>query len=130
MGRGYSSEQWSAWIDEQRESGLSVAAFCDWIGVSQNAFYVRRRKLEAIGSHHSDQAHAARHVGIHVASSDAEARVSAVPSILSSFVPLSVTASQIIEVDLPCGATVRVPNDDASLRRVLSMLLEAGDHGE
>ncbi len=40
--RRYSAEQWSAWIDEQRDSGLTIAAFCGVIGVSENSFYVWR----------------------------------------------------------------------------------------
>jgi hypothetical protein len=43
----------------------------------------------------------------------------------SLFVPLTVVGSPVIEVDLPCGAVVRVPNAESSLRRVLSILLEA-----
>jgi ABC-type metal ion transport system substrate-binding protein len=32
----------------------------------------------------------------------------------------------VIEVDLPCGAVVRVLNDQSSLRRALGVLIEAG----
>jgi len=38
--RRHSAEQWSAWIDEQRDSGQTIAAFCGSIGVSENSFYV------------------------------------------------------------------------------------------
>jgi hypothetical protein len=41
-------------------------------------------------------------------------------------VPLTVLTSPVVEIDLPCGAVVRVPNEDRSLRRVLGILLEAG----
>lgn len=40
-------------------------------------------------------------------------------------VPLTVLTSPVVEIDLPCGAVVRVPNEDRSLRRVLGILLEA-----
>ena len=45
-------------------------------------------------------------------------------------VPLTVIVSPVVEIDLPCGAVVRVPNDDRSLRRVLGILLEAGQTTE
>ena len=41
MAKRYSAEQWAAWVAEERESALSVRDFCDWIGVSQNAFYLQ-----------------------------------------------------------------------------------------
>ena len=47
MGRGYPAEQWAEWVAEQAASGPTVAAFCDSIGVSENSFYVWRRKLRA-----------------------------------------------------------------------------------
>lgn len=85
--RRYSGEQWAEWVREQQESGLSIAAFCDSIGVSANAFYWRRRQL-------------------------AENQCAGVPSSeQSGFVALSlrsVSAVALVEVDLPCGATVRV----------------------
>ena len=49
MGQHYSSEQWAAWVGEQRKSELNVAEFCDWIGVSPNSFYRWRQKLAAKG---------------------------------------------------------------------------------
>ncbi len=55
MSRTYSARQWAEWIEQQKKSGLSVAAFCERIGVSQNAFYWRRRKLaEQTANRHSD----------------------------------------------------------------------------
>ena len=47
MGRGYSAEQWVDWISEHAGSGLMISAFCDSVGVSENSFYVWRRKLQA-----------------------------------------------------------------------------------
>lgn len=105
MGKHYSVEQWAAWVGEQRVSQLNVAEFCDWIGVSLNSFYRWRKKLAAESS-----------------------RLSASKALMSSeprFVPLTVLTSPAVEIDLPCGAVVRVPNDDRSLRRVLGILLEA-----
>lgn len=99
MSRGYSVEQWRIWIAQQRESGLSIAAFCDSIGVSENAFYVRRRRLAETNND------------------------------VQAFVPLSISDAAIsnsgasVEIDLPCGAIVRV-SDHESVRCVLSTLLD------
>ena len=109
MARRYSAEQWAAWVEEQRESALSVRDFCDWIGVSQNAFYLWRRKL------------AARQMHATVTQSSGSKQ----SDVRSLFVPLTVVGSPVIEVDLPCGAVVRVPNEESSLRRVLGILLDA-----
>ena len=49
MARTKSAEVWTLWRDRLRRfqsSGLSVAAFCDWEGVSQAAFYMWRKKLQ------------------------------------------------------------------------------------
>jgi hypothetical protein len=45
-------------------------------------------------------------------------------------VPLTVRTSPVVEIDLPCGAVVRVPNEDRSAHRVLGILLEAGQTAE
>jgi transposase-like protein len=45
MEKRCSANQWAVWVAEQRESALNVRDFCDWIGLSQNAFYQWRRKL-------------------------------------------------------------------------------------
>lgn len=50
MARTKSAEVWSLWRDRLRRfqsSDLTVTAFCDWEGVSQAAFYVWRKKLQA-----------------------------------------------------------------------------------
>jgi transposase-like protein len=106
--RRHSAEQWSAWIDEQRDSGQTIAAFCGSIGVSENSFYVWRRKLKAR----------------HKVASQSKA------SLGHSFVPLSIVgsdgASDRIEIDLPCGAVVRVPGHEPLIRQTLKVLLEFG----
>ena len=43
--RRHGGAQWLTWLREQPESGLSVSAFCRKKGVSENSFYVWRRKL-------------------------------------------------------------------------------------
>ena len=50
MARTKSVEVWALWRDRLRRfqsSDLTVAAFCDWEGVSQAAFYMWRKKLQA-----------------------------------------------------------------------------------
>ncbi|MEQ9410174.1 MAG: transposase [Fuerstiella sp.] len=102
--RRYSSEQWAEWIQEQQKSGLSIAAFCDSIGVSANAFYWRRRQLAENYS-----------AGV----------TSSAPS---DFVALRLrpdSAGTLVEVDLPCGATVRVCDENA-VGDVVAALLNHG----
>ena len=47
-----------------------------------------------------------------------------------SFVPLSIVesseASHGIEVELPCGAVIRVPDNEQLIRQTLELLLEFG----
>ena len=107
MGKHYSAEQWAAWVGEQWESELSVAEFCDWIGVSPNSFYRWRQKLAAKCRPPAKKGHG--------------------PQRLSDMKRLTVLTSPVVEIDLPCGAVVRVPNEDRSLRRVLGILLEADE---
>lgn len=119
MGKHYSADHWAAWVREQRESELSVAEFCDWIGVSPNSFYRWRQKLAAKGRPPAKKGHGTR-------------RQSAMKRSMSpgsELVPLTVLTSPVVEIDLPCGAVVRVPNEDRSLRRVLGILLEADETG-
>lgn len=109
MGRAkYSAKQWSSWIDQQRGSGLTITAFCGSIGVTENSFYVWRRKLR------SDRAVALRSGKLSV----------------ESFVSLSIVessgTSHGIEVELPCGAVVRVPGNEQLIRQTLGLLLEFG----
>lgn len=103
MSRGYPVEQWREWIEQQKTSGLSVAAFCRSIGVSENAFYLRRKKLGGqAGSGASDQRP-------------------------PSFVALKVAEGNSLgaRVELPCGAVVS-SSDQETIRTVVTALL---DHG-
>ena len=99
MGRSsVGRERWLAWVAEQAKSGLSVQQFCAERQIPVNSFYVWRRK--SLGEK---------------ASSDAK------------LVPVSIArGSSQVEIELPCGAVVKVPSDDASLRQVLEVLLELG----
>jgi len=110
MRRRYSREQWLGWIAEQASSGLTIARFCESIGVPENSFYRWRAKLagEPTGR-----------PGAAATSTDHH----------GDFVPLSIIGSTSVEIDLPCGAVVRVPTDDAMIRQVLTVLMES-DRGD
>ena len=109
MRQRYSAEQWLAWIEQQAASGVTIADFCDSIGVAENTFYVWRRKLrsETVASAISEAGLSCSFVEIAVA--DADAR-----------------SAGLIEIELPCGALVRVPAADSLIRQVLGVLLESG----
>ncbi len=92
--RRFSREQWGEWIGEQASSGVSVAEFCQQREISAQSFYLWRRKL---------------------AGSQATAAT-------GRFVPLVVIPASELIIDLPCGATIRVPAEQAILQRVLSVL--------
>jgi len=113
MSRGYSVEQWAAWIDEQRASGVSIAAFCESIGVSQNAFYVRRRQL-------AEQPHRSEAEQPH-------------PSNTAGFVSLRLAGSDpvaqdraLVEIELPGRIVVRV-NNRQIVGDIVSVILEHGE---
>jgi Transposase len=97
--RRYSREQWAGWISEQAVSGMGVAAFCDSRELSVQSFYLWRRKLSA-----DDRP----------------------PKLGTSFVSVSLTGLAQVEIELPCGATIRLPPDEAATRRVIDALLQSG----
>ncbi len=96
--RRYSREQWEAWFSEHRESGLTITEFWQRQDIPQKSFYLWRKKL-----------------------SKEVAEEQAFP-----FVPVSVAPTTSIEIDLPCGATVRVPTESSAVHCVLSTLLAIG----
>ena len=103
MSRGYPVEQWREWIEQQQTSGLSVAAFCRSIRVSENAFYLRRKRLGGqAGSGTSGQRP-------------------------PSFVALKVAEcnSLGVRVELPSGAVVS-SSDQETILTVVSALLGHG----
>ena len=95
--RRYSREQWQKWFSEYRESGFTIADFCQRQGIPQKSFYLWRKKLS---KEVADEA--------------------------SPFVPVSVVPTTSIEIDLPCGATVRVPSESSAMHCVLSTLIAIG----
>ena len=99
MGRSsVGREQWLAWVTEQGESGLSVQQFCSERQISVNSFYVWLRKAQ--GEKFSSGA---------------------------ALVPVSIArGGSRVEIELPCGAVVKVPQDEAPMRQILELLLELG----
>ena len=102
--QSYSREQWLSWISEQASSGLSIAGFCHGKGLPVNSFYNWRNKLSTEGDE-KDPSQWKFH---------------------GPFVPVSVRGGDSVEIDFPCGATVRLPADEEAIRRVLSILLQLG----
>lgn len=99
MRRRFPRQQWIDWIAQQADSGLSAASFCSQHDIPLHSFYLWRAKLT---------------------------KADALPSAASSlFVPLSLPAGEALQVDLPCGATLRVPPQ--SVHQVLSTLLQLGE---
>ena len=87
----YSREQWAEWIAEQKSSGLTIAEFCQSIGVSANSFYWRRRRLAE--------------------TSDAKPETTVAETLRSPFVAIDLAGTApaaLVEVDLPGGVIVRV----------------------
>ena len=86
---------WRERLSRFAQSELTVAAFCDQEGCSTASFYQWRRKLQA-----GERPQA------------------------SAFVPVALDASRLcgavqrcVEIDLPGGATVRVPGDATAARQ-------------
>ena len=103
MRRNYSREQWVEWLAEQRDSGAAISEFCKQKGIPEGSFYHWRKKLV-----------------------DAAEPATAVELSKPTFVPVSVVGAGWLEIALPCGATIRMPDDEVLLGRVLKMLLDLG----
>jgi hypothetical protein len=95
-------QQWCRWIDQWRQSGLSVRAFCTLHELAEPSFYAWRRLIQ------QRQEAARPFVAVQVVGDDE-------PS-----------AGQPFEVVLPGGRTLRVPPrfDSAALRQLLAALQE------
>lgn len=101
MANHYSRDQWRVWFVEYDRSDLTVGKFCESIGVSVQTFYKWRRKVND------------------------ESEVGSGGSTTAEFVPITLASSQL-EIELPCGAVVRVANDLNSIRPLVELLLELG----
>ncbi|MEQ8784650.1 MAG: transposase [Pirellulaceae bacterium] len=103
MSRPSASERWRELLRRQAESGWSVAEFCRRRDVSEASFYQWRKRLRA------DPLSAA-----------ATGRSSPGP-----FLPLAVVGAAGVEIELPCGAMVRIPlGDQRTLEQVITLLIK------
>ncbi len=96
MTRSETRRRWQAVMAEQSRSGLSVAEFCRRNDVAQASFYQWRKKLAEAGAAQE------------------------------AFVPVSITNTSGVRVELPGGAVVCLPaGDERSLAQVISLLTAA-----
>ena len=113
MARSDRRVYWSRILLAHTKSGQTFAEFCWERHVSEASFYDWRKMLsqESVGD----------------------------SSVESTFAPLSKNPSEkipsategsefsgLFEIDLPCGAMLRLSADDELLRRVLTLLVELG----
>lgn len=104
-GRRFGREQWSVWVSEQAAGDESVAEYCGRRKLSVASFYQWRRKLAKLGVDKAKRG---------VAISDA-------------LIPVRLVDPPRVDVDLSCGATIKLPvQDEAAMRAVLGMLVELG----
>lgn len=105
MAKRYTEQQWRDWFEEFERSGLTVAKFCESIGVCVVTFYRWRRKLKWA-----------------VSKGSARGKM-----IVASGPFISVSCpSPVIEFEFPGRAIVRVPNDAESIRPLVKVLVDAG----
>ena len=99
-GGRFGREQWSDWVSEQAAGGESVAEFCRRRKLSVASFYQWRRKL---------------------------AKESSIGPASAALVPVRLVEQPRVEVELACGATIKLPvQDEAATRAVLGLLVELG----
>jgi len=99
MANHHSRAQWRTWIEACQQSDLTIANFCESIGVSVHTYYRWRRRLRD--------------------------EPVATDSLAGKFVPLALPENQI-EIELPGGSIARITNDTCSLRPLVTLLLELG----
>ena len=95
-----SKEQWAGIVAEQAASRLSAAEFCKRKKLRLPTFYQQRKALSAKARARTDS---------------------------STLVPLQVVAADLVDVELACGATIKLPtNNESASREILRLLLELG----
>lgn len=103
MSRPSAAERWRGLLRRQAESGLSVAEFCRRRDVSEASFYQWRKRLRADS----------------LPAESATTRLST-----GAFLPLSVVGAAGVEIELPCGAMLRIPSgDQRTLEQVITLLM-------
>lgn len=99
MRKRLGADRWRELFSEFDSEEVTVAQFCDSAGVSVQTFYKWRKKLNS----ESAPAAGSRFVSVVVAPSPNQ-----------------------LEIELPGGAVARVPNDAASIRPLIEVLVELG----
>lgn len=122
MGRQRNAAKWELWRRRLRDfdrDQMTVAEFCQRVGVSVATFYQWQRKLASATNGGSRQ-------GATVAGRPTERRPDTGPI---RFLPVGITASAPVEVLLPGGARLSIPSrEQDALRTVVAALL--GERGE
>jgi len=110
MSRPSGAERWRGLLRRQVESGLSVVEFCRRYDVSQASFYQWRKRLRV------------ESLRVELATGQASH---------GQFLPLSVVGvgggvgAGGVEVELPCGAMLRIPSgDERTLEQVITLLMK------
>ena len=131
-------DQWRQRLARQRESGLSIAAFCRREGVSQASFHAWRRKLRTSASMQPSREAATRRsfetprgTVTHRPrrrQSPADSAAATRPANFLQLPVLSARSSPWIELTLVDGTIVRLPQQNlAALHTVLRVLRGADD---
>lgn len=105
MAKRYTEQQWRDWFDEYERSGLTVAKFCESIGVCVQTYYRWRRKLNRSVSEGSNR------------------RKMIVAN--APFVSIA-CPSPVVEFEFPGRAIARVTNDAESIRPLVQVLIDEG----
>ena len=106
MRKRLGADRWRELLLEFDSSDSTVAQFCDSVGVSVQTFYKWRKKLKRDGAEILDSStSASRFVSVFVAPSQSQSQ---------------------LEIELPGGAVARVPNEAASIRPLMEVLVELG----
>ena len=119
MSKGASEERrrfWRDLVERQPTSGLSITQFCAQAGVSQNSFYVWKRRLRATAPKSGRKR---RHLGQQRAQAPPSAIV---PVRLIPDMDLSRPAAQPIEIAWPSGLVLRLPYYAQPLRDIFHLL--------
>jgi transposase-like protein len=119
MSKGASEERrrfWRDLIERQSTSGSSVTQFCAQAGVSQNSFYVWKRRLRVTAP---PIGHRRRRQGPRkeLAAASALLPVRLIPDL-----DLSRPATQPIEIAWPSGVVLRLPYAAQPLRDIFHLL--------
>ena len=107
MRKRLGADRWRELLSEFDSNDSTVADFCDSMEVSVQTFYKWRKKLQPDG-----------------------ARITGSSTPTSGFVSVALATPPLLqaqlEIELPCGAVARVPNDCVSIRPLIEVLLDLG----